>query len=242
MHEAQMHADNVFATLTFDDEYLPREGVSVRDLQLFFKRLRKRGRFRYYACGEYGEKFGRPHYHALLFGMDFPDRVRIEDSPSGAMQWRSDVLDRVWGQGRAVLGSVTFESAAYVARYVCKKVTGKAAEDHYSVVDRDTGEIVTMGSEFATMSRRPGIGKSWLLRYVSDVYPSDEVIARGHPSRVPRYYDKVIEAERPYAWVAVRAERAAKLRDFQDSTDSRLQVREVCAEARADQSTRRLEA
>lgn len=241
MHEAQMHEHNCMVTLTFDDEHLPSDGVSVRDLQLFFKRLRKHSAFRYYACGEYGDNFARPHYHALLFGLSFPDRYQIEDSPSGAPQWMSPLLDRTWKQGRCSIGSVTFESAAYVARYVTKKVTGDRAADHYTVLNPLTGELIRLNPEFGTMSRNPGIGRSWFERYSRDVYPFDEVVARGHPSKVPRYYDKIHEAVAPEAHQAVRKERAARGPDYRNSTDERLRVREVCASARLSQSTRRLE-
>lgn len=242
MHEAALHDDNCLVTLTFDDEHLPASGVDVRDLQLFFKRLRKRWRFRYYACGEYGEKFARPHYHALLFGLDFPDKERIEDSPSGAMQWKSEMLSRAWqDQGRCTIGSVNFESAAYVARYVTKKITGQAAADHYERLNPLTGELVRVNPEFGTMSRRPGIGRGWVERFHADVFPSDEVVARGVPSKVPRYYDKVYEQLEPEAAEAVRVKRCLRGPDFRNSTPARLQVREVCARARLALSQRSLE-
>lgn len=237
-----MHERNCLITLTYSDEHLPRDGVQKRDLQLFFKRLRKDHSVRYFACGEYGDRFSRPHYHALLFGCDFRDKQPIEPSKSGAPQWLSAELERYWQQqGRCTIGSVTFESAAYVARYCTKKITGSRAEEHYQRLDVATGEMIPVQPEFALMSRRPGIGRSWLERFKSDVYPSDEVIARGHPSAVPRYYDKVLEQTDPDAYEAVRRERGLRLPDFQNNTEARLQVREVCTTARASQSSRSLD-
>lgn len=219
-------------TLTFSDDHVPADGVSVRDLQLFFKRARHvLGPFRYFACGEYGEALGRPHYHALLFGVDFADKVRIQDSQSGAQQWMSAELVKLWPKGISAVGSVTFESAAYIARYVTKKISGVRASEHY-------GE---KGPEFGTMSRNPGIGTGWIERFYREVYPADEVISRGVPASVPRFYDKWLEKNKLYLWVRVREDRACRLPDFENATEARLHVREVCTKARTNLSKRALE-
>ena len=242
MNEASLHEQNCLITLTYSDAHLPPDGVQKRDLQLFFKRLRKDHKVRFYACGEYGENFGRPHYHALLFGHDFQDKRPIEASPSGSPQWSSAKLDTYWqNKGRTALGAVTFESAAYVARYCTKKITGKGAQDHYSRVDHDTGEIISINPEFGTMSRNPGIGNAWIKRFKSDVYPADEVIARGHPSAVPRYYDQVLEKEDPEAYEAVRKARLLRPPDHHNRTPARLSVREVCTRARTTLTNRNLD-
>jgi len=232
MHESSMHQDSCFVTLTYRDEHLPANGsLSLRDVTLWLKRLRKSGGFRYFYCGEYGERKLRPHYHALLFGRDFPDRVQGPPSKSGAPQWLSAQLDASWRLGDCYLGAVTFESAAYVARYVTKKVSGSRAAEHYQRVDTQTGELVQVVPEFANMSRRPGIGRGWIERYESEVFPSDEVIARGRPSKPPRYYDAYLDGSRPDVAEAVREGRRER-RNRANETPRRLQVRAVCAEAR----------
>lgn len=184
MHEAQQHEQNSFITLTYEDKYLPEGGsLSVRDWQLFAKRLRRRGaEFRYFMCGEYGDQLSRPHYHACLFGFDFPDREQITGGRHPL--YSSKLLDSCWPYGFTAIGDVTFESAAYVARYCVKKITGEKADDHYNGIQ----------PEFTTMSRRPGIGTPWLEDYLEDVYPSDEVVIRGGiKSRPPRFYDSTLE-------------------------------------------------
>lgn len=232
VHEASLHADNCFVTLTYDDEHLPGDGsLEPRDVTLFLKRLRKRGRFRYLYCGEYGETRQRPHYHALLFGREFADKVRCEDAKSGAPQYESAELSGVWGCGRATVAALTFESAAYVARYCVQKVNGDLAEGHYARVSPLTGEIIQVLPEFGRMSRRPGIGRGWIERYHDEVYPSDEVIARGHPSKPPRYYDAYLKDLDEDASDAVSRERR-KSRNRSEETAARLSVRRVCAEAR----------
>ncbi len=232
VHEASLHDVNCFVTLTYDDEFLPHFGsLLMDDWQKFFKRLRKRvGKIRFFGCGEYGEQFGRPHYHACIFGYDFPDKV-LWAHRSGHDTFRSPLLESVWTYGQSEIGSLTFESAAYVARYCLKKVTGKRARAHYECVDPETGEIGSRLAEFATMSRRPGIGTGWFEKFSSDVYPSDEVILGGKSFKPPRFYDGLLAAVSPDMSVSM-LEARRRSRSPEDETRARLRVREVCAEAR----------
>lgn len=240
MHEASLHESNWFLTLTYSPEHLPPDlSLRKRDFQLFCKRVRKRiGPFRFFHCGEYGERSGRPHYHACVFGIDFPDKVYFKgDGPNRL--YRSDVLDSLWKLGFVVIGSLTFESAAYVARYILKKVTGDAAEQHYSRVHVDTGEVYSISPEYVTMSRRPGIGREWFQRYGDEVFPADEVISRGFAVRPPRYYDSLLEDAEPSVFDLVKRKRISDLREHaEDLTPERLRVREKCAKARVSRFKR----
>lgn len=238
LHEASLHEDNCFLTLTYADEHLPRFGsLDKRAFPLFMKRLRKSGvSARYFHCGEYGETNGRPHYHACLFGYGFPDRV-FWTNRGGNKVWRSPFLERLWPFGQSEIGSLTFESAAYVARYVTKKVTGGRADDHYTRVDSSTGELVQLEPEYATMSRRPGIGAGWFEKYADEVFPSDEVIVRGRPCKPPRYYHDLLSSQDPPLADSVSRERRRN-RDREDQTPERLQVRKVCTEARISHYSR----
>jgi len=194
MHEAELHQDSCFITLTYDDQYLPSAGsLKVDDFQRFMKRFRKDvspRRIRFFHCGEYGDLNRRPHYHALIFGFDFDDKI---PTVAGSDLFISARLRKLWPFGHSTIGRITFESAAYVARYSLKKVNGPAAETHYSRIIPETGEIVQISPEYTTMSRRPGIGSGWFDKFSSDVYPSDEVIVSGRKSRPPRYYDKLLD-------------------------------------------------
>ena len=226
MHEASLHRDNCFVTLTYADHSLPVSGsLNVVDVQKFFKRFRKEiapTKIRYFHCGEYGGETGRPHYHLALFGYDFPDKVLVAER-SGYPVWRSDLLERLWSMGNCEIGSLTFDSAVYIAKYITKRVTGRLAESHYSRVDPDTGEVFQIAPEYATMSRRPGIGAGWLKKYKGDVYPSDEVIVNGHSCKPPAFYDRMLpEAELE----AIKARRRDR-RDSENQTDERLAVREI---------------
>lgn len=224
MHEAQLHADNCFVTLTYNDENLPEDGsLNKRHFQLFCKRLRKRvSPFRFFHCGEYGDQFRRPHYHACLFGLDFPDK-KLFSKRDDIRVYESPTLSEVWGLGFATVGALTFESAAYVARYVLKKVTGPDAQDFYG----------DLQPEYVTMSRRPGIAASWFRKYVNEVYPADEVIARGHSSRPPRFYDNLYEAAEPVKFDSIKRKRVDSIKSHAaDLTPQRLAARERVTEAK----------
>lgn len=199
-HEARMHDTSCFLTLTYDDVNLPRHGQLVkRDLQLFFKRLRKvTGPFRYVASGEYGELNRRPHFHVALFGVDFSgDRIEYGEGIRGDKIYVSRVVSSVWNKslfpmGHTV-GSLTFESAAYIARYITKKITGVGASPKPLACDPETGEMVMPNPEFLLCSK--GIGKAWFRDYfMSDVYPHARVITdQGSPAPVPRYYKLLLK-------------------------------------------------
>lgn len=234
MHEASLYDANCVVTLTYDDEHLPADGSLDRlAVPSFIRRMRRVGeRVRYFQCGEYGDANGRPHYHGCLFGVDFADKVVSEPSKSGASQWVSPSLERFWPFGRCTVGTLSFESAAYVARYVCKKVTGQRAVKHYERVDACSGEVYQIEPEYATMSRRPGIGAGWFEKFGAEVYPSDEVIVRGRACKPPRYYDeRLSEGE----LVAVKSERLrGGFGQFGERGAKRLQVREACTLARVN--------
>lgn len=185
MHEASLFDENCFITLTYSDDNLPYNGSLVkRDFQLFMKRLREKysdKKIRFYYCGEYGEKLGRPHYHALLFNHDFDDKIYFKDC-NGHKLYISDALSGLWTFGFSSVGSVTFETAAYVARYVMKKVTGDAAEVHYS------GKT----PEYTDMSRRPGIGCEWFQKFAGDL-KHGKVVVNGVESALPVYYRGLFE-------------------------------------------------
>lgn len=202
VHEAQLHTENSFLTLTYDDEHLPYGGTLIKKhFQDFMKRLRRKfgGRkIQYYHCGEYGDKTRRPHYHALLFGLDFSDKLRHKTTPRGDTVFTSEALSKLWGMGFCTVGAVTFESAAYTARYVLKKVGGRdKTEGHYRVTVADTGEVVELLPEYVTMSLKPTIGKNWYRDFSSDVYPDDFVVVRGKRMKPPKYYDRMHELEDP---------------------------------------------
>ena len=248
MHEAQMHERNCYLTLTYDDKYLPGDlSLDVRHVQAFMKRLRDSiypKKIKYFHCGEYGEDFARPHYHMILFGHDFRDKIWFKKNETGDDLFISPELAYRWKLGHCTLGAVTFQSAAYVSQYTLKKRTGPQAEKHYlvDVVDPETGEITRhqRTPEYSTGSN--GLGEKWLERYHEDVYPHGYVVVNnGNLSRPPRYYDKWMEKRDKQVLCDLRkARRDYSRRHAEDSTPERLDVREAVATARQKLKPRKL--
>lgn len=242
MHEAQMHDRNSFITLTYDDQHVPVDyGLKLRDWQLFMKRMRKRigTRLRFYACGEYGDHFGRPHYHALLFGFGFPDRKQYKTNKNGDRVYTSDLLAELWPYGLHEIGDVTFKSAAYVARYVIKKQNGDRAADHYYRTSPVDGLNYNVAPEFAVMSRRPGVGSTWFDKFKGDAFPSDFLIVDGRKIKLPKFYlTKLSENEQK----PIKRTRARQsLKQKWNNTPDRLAVREEIQQVRAKRLLRPLE-
>lgn len=203
MHEQRMHEESAFVTLTYSDEEIPNNGsLCAEDFSGFIKRLRKtqEGRISFYGCGEYGERTQRAHYHAVLFGLCLNDRVNGVASRTSDT-WKSKTLDDAWGLGITEGGSVTMASASYVAGYVRKKVKGS----DFVRCNPLTGEMLL--PEFARMSLRPAIGKTWLELYWRDVYPRDYVVIEGKEAKPPRYYDKWMDQNEPLLMEDVRQRR-----------------------------------
>lgn len=185
--EAKMHDENCFITLTYDPKYFPENGSLVKKhFQLFMKRLRKAlgdRKIRYYMCGEYGEKFGRPHFHAIIFGY-MPKDLDLYKVSNGIELYKSAFLAKIWKKGFVSVGAVTYESCAYVARYIDKKLTGERGIEAY-------GEKIP---PYTNMSLRPGIGAPFLERYGEDIYSKDFIVIRdGIKVKPPRYFDSIYD-------------------------------------------------
>jgi len=201
--EASLYAENDFLTLTYDEDHLPPgEYLRQSDVQKFFRRLRKAfpgSHPRYFYCGEYGGKLGRPHYHVLLFNFGFKDKSSLCGEGDHRL-YTSETLSKLWPHGFSSIGSVTFQSASYVARYCLKKVGGVEAHKHYQ----------GKPPEYTRMSRRPGIGHDWYKKFKNDVYPSSEIVRDGHAYPPPRYYDTLYEREAPMALELIKADRVRR--------------------------------
>lgn len=244
VHESQLHPENSFITLTYAPKNMPfNSTLDLSDFQLFMKRLRKANsdrKIRFFHCGEYGEKKHRPHYHAIIFNLAFADQQHYKTSDAGNKLYTSATLEKIWGLGFATVGPVTFETAAYCARYLMKKITGGPAENHY----------YGRKPEYTTMSRRRGIGYEWYQKFKSDVYPSDEVVMRGRAMKPPKFYDNILDTEHPdmlYTLKEARIKRAlirkAKETVFNPKrlNEHRLTVKERCKSAQISALSRPLE-
>lgn len=223
VHESSMHDENSFLTLTYNDEHLPEDGTLVKShLQGFIKKLRRKTgkELRYYGCGEYGDKLGRPHYHIIVFGYEPKDKEVLVSGQVRRFKnifstkiandlFTSKEIEERWGKGFCTAGSVSFDSAGYVARYCVKKISGDKAISHY-------GKKIP---EFAIMSRKPGLGKLWIEKYLTDVYPKDFFTLDGVKMRPPRYYDIHLEEVNPELMKKIKKRREIKERENYETCD-----------------------
>lgn len=168
-HELQYHEESMFVTLTYDEEHLPDsysldKAAAVR----FLKRARKRlGSFRYFLAGEYGEKYGRPHYHAIVFGLG-------QDS--------SQEFSEAWGQGRCHFGYVSYDSARYTCDYIQKDNRSTAYQMDYMTAVEKPFSIKSLG-----------IGRQYAEDHAVNLAELLGVPFRGKVVALPRYYRQVVE-------------------------------------------------
>lgn len=236
-----------FVTNTYAPEFNPIT-LQPRDHTLFLKKLRNHysdQKVRFYLGAEYGDQkhpvtgFGRPHFHYALFGLDLPDLEPFGGSEKNPL-FVSPTLSRLWGKGHVTIGSVTYESASYIAAYIHKKRLGKDAGKFYVVPHPETGEELKMHPEFSRQSLKPGIGAEWFSKFHSDVYPADKFPLKGGSFvKPPKYFDALYErlasdnvSLPPLdSFKEKRRERSVLRAD--DLTEARLKVREACAIAKA---------
>lgn len=255
MHEASLYdngLNNSFITLTYNDKFIPKifsddgrilgEGTLNYDhWTLFMKRLRKALeplKIRFYMGPEYGDENLRPHFHALIFGYDFPDK-ELYTVRNGHRLYRSKLLEDTWSDpdtgesyGYSTVGSCTFQSAAYVARYMMKKVKGEDVDGRYQRFNLETGECFQVEPEKARMSNRNGIGKEWFDKYGIDTYCSEKdfiTMGDGRKVRPPKYYDRIYEKISPEEFLAIKESRTQMMAiTAGDRTRERLEDREKC--------------
>lgn len=264
MHHAQMHEQNAFITLTYNDEHLAGPSLEHRHFQLFMKRLRKsvsrasnknqsardldqkgqpNGRLSYYMAGEYGSTTRRPHYHACIFGWEPSDKLYWRRTPTGSRLYTSQLLDKLWGKGFTSIGDVNFESAAYIARYIMAKITGPNSAQFYEHVDEQTGVITDLKPEYNKMSlgKNNAIGKTWLQKYEQDVYPEGELLIRKTKTKTPKYYDKLYKKKEPDNYEEMKMNRELQQLEYvKDNTPERLAAKERVKRAQTNALLRTL--
>lgn len=194
--EASLYERNCFITLTYSDNCLPSDNRPHRDeIVKFFKRLRKKigVPIRYFYCGEKGDKSGRAHYHAIIFGYDFPDKVVHGRTAKGSIIYKSSTLSDCWHFGLSSIGEVEPGSACYVAQYSDKK----------KLSGEDDGS-------FIGMSRMPGLGcDKFNLRW----FQSDTIYCALGEATIPRFFHKLLEGLAPEYyehWKKARKDRASQ--------------------------------
>lgn len=187
--EARDHDNYYFVTLTYRPEDYSPDRDFKRDLQLFLKRFRKNSgcHFRYFASFEYGERFGRGHFHLIMyFDEKINDNLTFLKANANNCYYTSALVQRCWDYGFDVTVPSDEPGAAlaYVSRYCCKK----AGDD----------------KGFTTASRRPGIAAQW----VDKVTDSVVLIHSDHHTSVkklPLYLYQKLEKSNPELYEEIKA-------------------------------------
>ncbi len=206
-----------FVTLTYDEDNVPSDySLRLADWKSFCKKLRRDvGKFRFLACGEYGPKGQRPHFHACIYGIDFHEDREIcatSTAKKDSVEWTSNTLSRTWKRGFCTLGPLSFATASYTAGYVMKKLSGAQHLQTNAIYGADSRPILLRKQEFNVMSKNPGLGAKWFEKYWSDVYPEDCVHIEGKTYRPPSYYDELLLRRDP----ALHHQVLTKRREFLD--------------------------
>lgn len=230
--ESTLHEENYFITLTYDDEHLPvRPSISRQDLQPgvfgylkrddldnFIKNLRRWVEYHHgedfmvFPCGEYGSKTGRPHFHLLCFGLSLKKYGQLEYLKNVTFQGKSytyltsPIIQEKWGKGFITIGNVEWDSCAYVARYVTKKMIGKSNED-YERLCLESG-VLPQPREFQGSPRRPGMGLRYYDKNKDKIYEFDKVVLPGGLVAKPcKYYDNKFDIDDPELLAAIKEKR-----------------------------------
>lgn len=221
MKEVSTSEASCFITLTYSDDNLVYGKIPTLYHPHFIEfrdRLRAYIRYhygkdikiKYFMCGEYGTQNFRPHYHAIITGWDFPDKV-LEYEERGYPHFQSELLTKLWKKGRTETCNVSFDTCAYVARYITKKINGDQASDYYDGFQ----------PEYSTCSK--GIAYDWFKKYRSDIYNTDTMVIYRHGipyhMKVPRYFDFKLEQEDPalLEFIKSKRERSRQLKPFEGS-------------------------
>lgn len=223
MHEAKCHDNNIFMTLTYDDEHIPlgdkgNPTLKKQDFQEFMKRLRyyvSPDKIRFFGCGEYGSStFGtkRPHYHVIIFGLSVYDKRIFSNVMYDYKSKGYYVNCKAWDKGLVHVGSVAEGSANYVAHYTLKKVKGKDAAKYYT----DLGIL----PEFSLMSNRPGIGYDYMQKYGDEFIRDGYIIQQGSKVAIPRYYTKKLDITNTEPYLRRLEEQEAQ--HYQDFVDGKI--------------------
>lgn len=206
VHEAKMYEQNTFVTLTYSDENLKSERLCYPDFQKFIKRLRShiyeshKGllvkkedyeniKIGVLVTGEYGDKKKRPHWHAIIFNYDWPDKIQVGKTELGDPVFNSKILESLWPYGRCESGTVTFKSASYVARYATKKLYhGKDGTHDFEPISK--------------RSSKNAIGKRFIEKFWPDVFTHGYIVLDdGTQCGIPRYYEDWLKKHKPEEWL-----------------------------------------
>lgn len=235
MLEQKQWKHNEMLTLTYNDEHLPKSyrliddetgeveecsTLCKQDVVAFLKRLRRHYKYhynqdniRFFMCGEYGERRGRPHYHLILFNFDVKDKKYYKKSKKGFDMFHSEEIEQIWSKGHIELNDVTPETCAYVARYILKKQKGSDSADFYE----KNGQV----PEYVNCSRKPGIGYDYYINNKDSIYEYDKIFIlnnKGLQTLKPSsYYDRLFDVDESDMMSRIKERRKELSKQRQDT-------------------------
>lgn len=217
-HEAyfydQYPEQNLFITLTYSPKHLPPLGHLNRAVipsfmrrlrEYFFGRAARLEQIRYLSCGEYGEKYGRPHYHLCLFNSPFDD-LSLQGRRDGVDVFTSADLEYLWPYGMSEIGVFSHDCANYTAGYVAKKLLReRKLEEEFDIFAPPPPNLP---KEFVQRSTHPGLGKRFFDEFYKSIYAKDCIVLNGTKMGVPpRYYDRQLEKVNPLWFKTIKNQR-----------------------------------
>jgi hypothetical protein len=238
--------DSFFTTNTYSNDQLPpNQELVLKHMQEFIAKIRRqfpKFKIRYVGKAEYGGQTYRPHYHFALFNLILTDLILYKKTDAGHKLYTSETINKIWGKGQVLIGFLDEGSAGYIANYLTKSDHIKGEIQTNDAIIDENGEIHERKQPFLTMSRRPGIGHKWIEKFLSDVFPSDQILVKNKqgsyvPVQPPEYYLKVLQKLDPEMHLQVlenRENNKYKKRENlkYNSTPERLRVREICLQAK----------
>lgn len=212
--ESLCHKTTYFITLTYDDKHLVfgDKGLATLEkdaLSNFMRKLRDKFghdlNIRFFGCGEYGDQTLRPHFHLILFGcplddLDYnmPDMskplnekgqypiFRRKNSQGDYVYFSQAIFD-CWQKGKVEVEDASWNTMAYVSRYIMKKQKGRGKEIY---------ERLGIISPYLRMSNRPGIGYTWFLENKDKLLETDFLAVKtnqgAYSTHPHRYFEKLM--------------------------------------------------
>lgn len=232
MHELRYSTNCHFITLTYADKYLPDHAdLKYEHLRDFFKRARhlfqgelsptsrrptrhvvtpSSPAFRYFACGEYGDKTMRPHYHFCAYDFKIPDLRFFKQTKTGPY-FISQALADCWQHGHVITCPLDWASAQYVSGYVTKKMNVHEGVRLISPANEDEeAEYYTIQRAFQSK----GLGLRWYQEHQKEVWDLDACLySNKYLTKVPRYYFKQLQDTDPERAEEVLIKRYEKFKD-----------------------------
>ena len=181
----------------------------MKNLRKIFERKKKETNIRFMGCGEYGENTRRPHYHLILFNCNLPKETFYDPHVTWNKDtvWKNTWIERAWGKGMVQIGECNWNSIAYVARYITKKINGNESEEFYAMQGEE--------KEFFRASNQPGIGGIYYENNKEKIYKNDKILIQNlkgvHWIKPPEYFDRLYEKEYPEKMQEIKEKRKKEM-------------------------------